>query len=723
MAAKRPVRRARNPWKRRLKRVLWFLSFTFLVALSVGLAVYIPIYQEASDDAGNIESRLVVGDSNPSVIWSADGKQLYSVAAVRRKVIDLFDPKYPAYIRYALVAAEDRRFFDHKGVDPMGLARAVYRRGAAGGGSTISMQLAKNLVNGDDRSLRRKLKDIATAQQIESLKSKPEILNLYANSTYFGQHAFGIERAAQIYFGKHAEKLTVGEAALLARCVRLPSRVNPVRSLQKMLPLRDYVLGVMKDEGWITQREYDEGIHEAPKIQRNRVQPDAWILPTAGYFVRHVLAQIKADLPDIDLETGGYTIRTSLNYALQKRAVAAVNGVLADNRGHNVNDGAVVVMDGDGRILCEVGGPDYKKRQYNAITQGMRQPGSAFKAIVYAVAMKNKVVAPGSYLSNARIHKKLSNGHYWDPQNASRKENAPGYTLETAFALSVNRPAINTLIKTGVENVIAGAHDIFGIQSHLGKDDSLALGTSEVKPLEMLEAYSVFMLGGDRAESQPIVSVTGPHDEPGKPLHAYAPVVHRGGSRQGHRPADGRGDEDARRLRHRDLRPGRPERARQDRDHQRREGRLVLRLLRRPRGRRLGGQLGGPQRPELRPADEQQRVRRHGHGEDLDRRDAGGARSGPREGRPHRARHDRRRVGGDRGGQADPRPRGRGGAPRSRRPTGHAQGAGDHRALARRPALPHRRAAPHRPRRREDRPARRSSGGHRTPGRSAQRRA
>ena len=494
--------------------------------------MYIPIYQEASDDAVNIEGRLKVADSNPTVIWSADNKILYSVAAVRRKVVDLFDPKYPSYVRYALVAAEDRRFFDHKGVDPVGMGRivlgAIQHRRIVGGGSTISMQLAKNLVNGDDRSLRRKLKDIATAQQIESLKSKPEILNLYANTSYFGQHAFGIERAAEIYFGKKAERLTVGEAAMLARCVRLPSRVNPVRSLQKMLPLRDYVLGVMKDEGWITQGQYDEGVHEVPNIVHQQTHGETRIVPAAGYFVRHVLSQLKADFPDVDFQSGGYNIHTSLNFALQKRAVAAVRQVLADNADHKVNDGAIVVMNSEGRILCEVGGPDYERQQFNMVTQGDgRQPGSAFKAIVYTVALKNGVIHPGSYLSNARIHKRLTNGHYWDPQNASRKEDAPGYSLETAFALSVNRPAINTLIKTGVENVVAGAHDIFGIKSHLGRDDSLALGTSEVKPIEMLEAYSVFMLGGNRAEPQPIVRVTGPNDEPGHPLREYAPIVHQ----------------------------------------------------------------------------------------------------------------------------------------------------------------------------------------------------
>ena len=488
------------------------------------MAVYIPIFQEANDDAQNIERRLIVTDSYPSVIKSADGYTLYSVAAVRRKVVHLEDPKYPPYVRYAIVAAEDRRFFDHKGVDPMGLARAVWHHGSAGGGSTISMQLAKNLVNGDDRSLKRKLKDIATAQQIESLKTKDEILNLYANSAYYGEHAFGIEMAAEIYFGKTADKLTVGEAAMLARCVRLPGRVNPVKSLKKMLPLRDYVLNVMREEGWITEGQYEEGIQEVPKVVHTRIQGQRTIKPDAGYFVHHVLAQMERDFPEVDLASGGYTVQTTLNYGLQKRAVHAVDATLDEYRGDRVNDGAVVIMDAQGRILAEVGGPDYTKRQYNVITQGGRQSGSAFKAFVYTTAIKNGLLHRGDMISNAPIHKRINRHTWWNPQNASRRENNPSYSLETAFALSVNRPAIHTIENVGPKNVVAAAHDVFGIKSHLEAVDAQALGVSDVKPIEMLEAYSVFMLGGDRVEPQPIVRVVGPG---GQEIRKYDPIVHR----------------------------------------------------------------------------------------------------------------------------------------------------------------------------------------------------
>ena len=530
MAAKRPsVRRNRRPWLRRLKRFAWFVCFTSLVLLIVGLAVYIPIYREAVDDAVNIERRLVVQNQSPTYLVSTDGKFLYSIPIDRRTVVDLKD--LPKYVSYALIAAEDRRFYDHKGVDLVSLGGAVFAamrdRHAGRGGSTISMQLAKNLINGTDRTPLRKLKDIATAQQIESLKSKDEILNLYANYAYYGEHAFGIQRAAQVYFGKDAKNLTIGEAAMLARSVRLPSRVNPIRDYDKMIGVRNYVVSVMRDEGWISPQEYEDAIHEVPKVKKssplNAVPPNG---PQA-FFVDSVLQQlqeVEKENPGVDFQSGGYRIETTLNFQLQKRATEAVAAILYENRRRSVNDGAIVVMDQYGHILAEVGGANHKRRQFNIVTTGKRQPGSAFKAILYATALRDGTIQPNSQLSNARIPYDQQ-GRHWDPENASRRENASSYSLETAFALSVNRPAINTIIKEDPANVVEAARDVFGFKSRIGANWSLALGTSEVKPLELLEAYSVFMLGGDRVEPQAILRIINPD---GTVFKDYAPQIHRG---------------------------------------------------------------------------------------------------------------------------------------------------------------------------------------------------
>ncbi len=518
-------RRQRNPWVRRIKRFAVFSGITVGLVVSAGLAVYIPIYQEAADDAANIENRLIVKNQRPTQIWSSDGKQMWSYTVERREVVDL--NKLPKHVRYALVAAEDKRFYDHQGIDPIGMARVAFtaarNQKIVSGGSTISMQLAKLMVNGDARTAMRKLKDMATAQQIEAMKSKDEILNLYANYVYYGEHAFGIQRAAQVYFGKSAKDLTLGEAAMLARAVRLPSRVNPIRSPEKMIGLRNYVLGVMLEEGWITQGEYDGAIREVPKIMKRSSLNSVPATPVTGYFVDHVRAQLKEDFPGVDFEAGGYKIETTLNYQLQKRAIEAVAEILRQNKGRNVNDGAIVVMDQYGRILAEVGGADYNKRKFNVVTTGKRQPGSAFKAFVYATALRDGGIQPNSSLSNAPIHED-DQGRPWNPGNASRRENARSYSLYTAFAASVNLPAIHTIMeKTSPANVVAACKDVFGFKSRLGPYPSLALGTSEVKPLEMLEAYSVFMLGGDRVEPQCIARVIDPD---GNVLRDYRPIVH-----------------------------------------------------------------------------------------------------------------------------------------------------------------------------------------------------
>ena len=274
----------------------------------------------------------------------------------------------PAYVRNAMVAAEDHRFYDHKGVDVVGLLRsaflAVRDRKASQGGSTIDMQLAKQLVNGDEHTFTRKLKDIATAEQIENLKTKDQILNLYMNEVYFGEGAFGIDAAAETYFAKPAKDLTIGEAAMLARCVRSPSRDNPIKDFKGSMERRDYVLGVMKEDGWIDQSQYETAIKEVPKLNPAPPEGVRWIRRGAGYFVDHVYQQFREDFPGVDLRTGGYRIVTTLNWKIQRAADAAVAATLKENRVRKVNDAAFLLIDSDGRILAEVGGPNYARTQF-----------------------------------------------------------------------------------------------------------------------------------------------------------------------------------------------------------------------------------------------------------------------------------------------------------------------------------------------------------------------
>ncbi len=513
----------RSKWKRRLKQgVVLFFTLIFLVA-AVGLGIYFPIYRQAQDDVQTIESKLVVQSSDPSTIESADGVVLYRVSQVRRHVVDV--ATLPKYVRDAIVAAEDRRFYDHRGVDVVGLLRSAFLalrdRHTSQGGSTIDMQLAKQLVNGDERTFTRKLKDIATAQQIENLKSKSEILNLYMNEVYFGEGAHGIDAAAETYFGKSASDLTISEAAMLARCVRSPSRQNPFKDWQGSMDRRDYVLGVMKDEGWITQSEYSSALKEVPKLNPEPPAGTQWFRPGAGYFVDHVRQQFRDDFPGVELQAGGYKIITTLNWKIQRAANEAVATTLRENRVRLVNDAAFLLMDADGRILAEVGGPGYNKSKWNVITQGHRQPGSAFKPFVYATAFKLGVLHPGDYVSNDPIHEVSDTGQVWNPRNNGHDPVGGNVSLTSAFAYSYNLPAIHTIQKVTPETVIDYAQQAFGFQSPLPNYDSLAIGTGSVSPLEMAEGYSVFMLKGDRVRPFPIAKVVGPD---GTVLKEYSPT-------------------------------------------------------------------------------------------------------------------------------------------------------------------------------------------------------
>jgi penicillin-binding protein 1A len=513
----------RSKWVRRLKQALVLFSIVFVFAIVGGFAVYFPIYREAVENARTIESKLVVQSSNPSVIESAEGIVLFRISQVRRNVVDV--NTLPRYVRYAMVAAEDRRFYDHRGVDVIGLLRsaflAVRDRRATQGGSTIEMQLAKQLVNGDEHTFTRKLKDIATANQIENLKTKDQILNLYMNEAYFGEGAFGIDAASETYFRKQSKDLTLGEAALLARCVRSPSRQNPVKDLEGSIERRNYVLDVMKAESWITEPEYDAAVKEVPKLNPSPPTGTQWLRPGAGYFVDHVRQQFHQDFPGSELQTGGYKIVTTLNWKIQRAALDAVATTLRENRARKVNDAAFLLVDSDGRILAEVGGPGYTKSQFNVVTHPNRQPGSAFKPFVYATALKDGVVHLGDYVSNDPIHEVSDMGVRWDPKNNKGEPMGGEVPLVSAFAYSYNLPAIHTIQKVTPRAVIDLAQDAFGFRSHLPNFDSLAIGTGEVSPLEMAEGYSVFMLKGDRVRPFPIEKVVG---QDGSIVKNYTPA-------------------------------------------------------------------------------------------------------------------------------------------------------------------------------------------------------
>jgi penicillin-binding protein 1A len=523
----RKSKRKKPIWVRRAKQAMAFGTIVFLGAFATLFVMFLLKLREAEEllQTPEFQDRMEAVTRPPTRVVTADGVELFRISAENRIAIKDLD-EVPVQVRNAMLAAEDKRFYEHPGVDNVGLMRAffsIFKEGRVSqGGSTITMQLAKRLFSGNERSLQRKVQDIAYAYAIEKYKTKDQILLLYLNQVYFGEGAHGIAAASQVYFGKSFKKLTPGEAAILARCVRLPSRDNPIKDLEGSIRNRDVVLGIMHDEGMLDEAQYRAALAEVPKINHSPPQTTAFY--KAGYgkhFVAHVLDVIKHEMPDLDLKNGGYLIQTTVQSKLQKVAEQMTRETVKEFHYFKVNQGAFVAMDADGKILCEVGGVDYDKNQYNRITQGYRQPGSAFKAIVYATGFQQGVITgPYSYISNARYYVKDKwTGEVWDPKNASPRENAPGYEAIDAFKLSVNRPAIHLAEDIGLNTVIQYARENFGIKSKLEPFLPLAIGAEAVRPIEMLEAYSVFMLRGDRVKPYPITRIVAPSGEVVKQFH------------------------------------------------------------------------------------------------------------------------------------------------------------------------------------------------------------
>ncbi len=509
-------RRRRSPWVRRIKLAIVFLVIALLSGFCLVFGMFLSAEKAAEAQMSTLEAKFEQVSRPASRILSADGVELFRESPENRIPLKL--SQIPVRVRQAIIAAEDKRFYEHNGVDSQGLLRAVWNlirdHHVAGGGSTITMQLAKRLYNGNAVTFHRKLDDIAFAVAIENtIANKNRILELYLNQVYFGEGAYGIGAAARIYLNKSISDLSISDSALLARCVRIPNRENPIRSFKVAMQNRDVVLQIMRDEKMITEDEYQKALDEQPKINKHPQRTTA--LYTAGYgqyFVRHVLETLEQDAPGIDFKSGGITVYTTVDSRLQRLAEHTVRRVVAENRQNRTNQGAFVAMDRDGHILCEVGGTDFTRSQWNIITQSHLQPGSGFKPILYATALREGVVHMGDYLSNAPISIK-DGDHFYEPKNASPRENAPSYSLASAIALSINRPAVHTILKVTPQTVVQYAHDYFGFRSNSSQMHaypSLAIGACEVTPLEMLEAYSVFMLRGDRVRPQPITKIVGP---------------------------------------------------------------------------------------------------------------------------------------------------------------------------------------------------------------------
>ncbi|MFY9232863.1 MAG: transglycosylase domain-containing protein [Fimbriimonadaceae bacterium] len=525
-AVRKRVRTRRPRWVRVIKIALATTLLLGLVA-TVGFGWMFAVkLRKAEEMMPRLPSILDELGSRPTVVLSADGKRMFQVSVKNRQPVLI--NHVPKVVIDATLAAEDKRFYSHSGIDYVSLGRSLVSNltsGTSQGGSTITMQIVKRVFTSPAKTYDRKIQDMALAVVMERKMSKNQILQLYLNEVFYGESAYGVQAAAEVYFNKKLDQLSIAEAALLARCVRRPSEENPFRNPSRALANRDTVLAIMREEGMISSKEYEEAKGERLVLARRR-NSDTAIRYRAPYAVSHVLDVIRKDLPEIDLTSGGYVIETTINSELQKVAEKAVADVVRRNRGNKVTTGAMILTDREGRILAEVGGRDFQRNQYNVVTQGHRQPGSAFKPFVYSAALANGAISPGDSISNARFsYTDPTTGVTWSPRNSNGRYSG-NVSIKSAIAYSYNMPVVRVMEKAGAANVVAMGESIFGFApNELFPYLSTALGASEVRPIEMAQGYSVFQLKGDRAT--PFI-VTRIKDPAGNVIKEYTPNIQSG---------------------------------------------------------------------------------------------------------------------------------------------------------------------------------------------------
>jgi penicillin-binding protein 1A len=426
---------------------------------------------------------LAIPKRPPSIeIVGIDGKPLAVRGEMGGAAVSLKD--LPPYLPRAFIAIEDRRFFHHYGVDPIGLTRAVIanvlHRGVSQGGSTITQQLAKNLFLTQQRTLWRKMQELVLAMWIERHFSKNEILELYLNRVYFGSGAYGVEAAAQRYFGKPAHDVKLAEAAMLAGLVKSPTRLAPSRNPDGAERRAQIVLAAMAEAEFITET----------MAKTAMTQPARAVKPTGAGSVGYVADWIMDVLDDLvghvddDLK-----VETSIDPALQAAAEKALVEELAQKgQKFDVEQGAMVAMTPDGAVRAMVGGKNYAESQFNRAVAAKRQPGSAFKPFVYLTALEHGLT-PDTVREDKPIALKG-----WKPENYGHQYLGP-VTLTQALSQSLNTVSVRLTLEFGAATVAKTAYRL-GIASKLEPNPSLALGTSEVSLIELVAAYAPFANGG-----------------------------------------------------------------------------------------------------------------------------------------------------------------------------------------------------------------------------------
>lgn len=460
----------KNPWRAAGLAVFLTLS---LATATLSTAVYqlyaLPLPTRFEDP------RRVALD-----LAASDGA-VFAVRGVSRgRSVELSE--VPRYLIDAVVAMEDRRFFQHSGFDLRGIVRAAFTNLMAGdtvqGGSTITQQLAKNVFLSPERTLARKIQEVLLAIWLERRLTKEEILARYLSTIYLGAGAYGVDAASQRYFGKLVEELTLSESAMLAGLIPAPSRFAPTRSLEKAHERARIVLDAMAGAGVVSTEAADEAKEHPAELALPPGEQLAY-----GYAADFVAAEARGMLGEV---AGDFVVTTTIDRRLQLLAQRTIEQWLArEGDALEVQQAALVALAPDGAVLAMVGGRDYGQSQFNRAVQAERQPGSVFKLFVYLAALRAGM-SPDSPVEDSPIQ--IGD---WRPQNYSDRY-LGSTTLRTAFAKSLNTAAVRLQERVGREQVIALAKQM-GITSPLSPHPSLALGGMEVNLLDLTAAYTAVL--------------------------------------------------------------------------------------------------------------------------------------------------------------------------------------------------------------------------------------
>ncbi|WP_256760650.1 transglycosylase domain-containing protein [Cohnella sp. WQ 127256] len=497
-----------SQWGKMRRRVGWLTLLVLLALAGTGLLLlrYAPL------PAGATMQSTQIVDTNGQVLASLqDG--------VHRQIVKLSD--ISPWLIKATIAVEDRRFYEHAGVDLHGLARAAWvdmrNMSKQQGASTLTQQLARNLYLSHERTWTRKLKEAWYAARLEQTYSKDEILELYLNQIYYGHGAYGAEAASKLYFNKPAKQLTLAESALLAGIPKGPRYYSPHLHLADSQTRQRKVLQAMLEIGQLTKSQASRAAKEALNI---RPLPDEEER-SAPYFADYVkkIAIEKIGIDERLMNEGGLTIHTTLDARIQEAAEANVKKGLKG--GSTELQAALIAIDPrNGYIKAMVGGRNYRNNQFNRVFAHTRQPGSSFKPILYATALEQHSITPATrYRSEPTFFYFDHNRQIYRPSNYNNHYFNGEISLRQAIAASDNIYAVNTIMQVGPEAVITMAHKL-GITSSLKAVPSLALGTFPVSPFEMTSAFSVFANEGRRAEP---IAITSIRDSNGKILYEAHP--------------------------------------------------------------------------------------------------------------------------------------------------------------------------------------------------------